>query len=401
MCGWETDLRVGAIVVGHDQSMTYIVQRRNLFSRVGYDGIDAISGKERRRWHPAGKHRDDAEQLAHRLGVGTSRPALPKASRPMTVGDFMTDTWLPRKRMTVRASTAYRYAWMTDKYIVPAIGTVALSALRADHLDGLYARLLATGGRTGTGLAPKTVHEVHLVVRNALDLAIKRHLVDHNVAHSSNPPRSRSMRSSVPRTWTALQLSEFLGAAEHQRLYPALHLTACTGMRRGEVAGLKWSDLDTGARRLSISRTLQNVGGRPTEFGVKTSTSRRCIDLDPATVAILVRWQLRLAEDGLPAGSDDWMFCNIKGRSLNPESTSQLFTRAVARSKLPRIRYHDLRHTHASLLVAAGVPIKVVTERLGHAHPGFTMNTYQHVLPGMGATAAAKFADLLSPGDGR
>lgn len=78
------------------------------------------------------------------------------------------------------------------------------------------------------------------------------------------------------------------------------------------------------------------------------------------------------------------MFCNIKGRSLNPESISQLFTRAVARSKLPRIRYHDLRHTHASLLVAAGVPIKVVTERLGHAHPGLTMNTYQHVLPGEG-----------------
>jgi len=88
--------------------MTYIVQRRNLFYVVGYDGIDAISGKERRRWYPAGKHRDDAEQLARRLGVGSSRPALPKTSRPMTVGDFLTETWLPRKRMTVRASTAYR-----------------------------------------------------------------------------------------------------------------------------------------------------------------------------------------------------------------------------------------------------------------------------------------------------
>jgi len=172
-------------------------------------------------------------------------------------------------------------------------------------------------------------------------------------------------------------------------------------MRRGEVAGLKWSDLDPAARRLSISRTVQNVGGRPTEFDVKTRTSRRCIDLDPATVAMLVRWQRRLADDGLPLACDDWMFCNTKGRSLNPESISQLFGRTVARSKLPRIRYHDLRHTHASLLVAAGVPIKVVTERLGHAHPGFTMNTYQHVLPGMGATAAAQFADLLSPGDGR
>lgn len=88
------------------------------------------------------------------------------------------------------------------------------------------------------------------------------------------------------------------------------------------------------------------------------------------------------------------MFCNAKGRSLNPESISQLFDRLVARSPLPRIRYHDLRHTHASLLVASGIPIKVVTERLGHAHPGFTMHTYQHLLPGMGAQAAAHFADM-------
>jgi integrase len=167
-------------------------------------------------------------------------------------------------------------------------------------------------------------------------------------------------------------------------------------MRRGEIVGLKWSDLDRAASRLSISRTLQNVGGRPVEFGVKTRTSRRTVDLDHDTMRHLERWRRRLRLEGLPHGPDDWMFCNARGRFLNPESISQLFDRIVRRAELPRIRFHDLRHTHASLLVAAGVPIKVVSERLGHAHPAFTMHTYQHLLPGMSAAAAEQFAALIA-----
>jgi integrase len=167
-------------------------------------------------------------------------------------------------------------------------------------------------------------------------------------------------------------------------------------MRRGEIVGLKWSDFDEARSRLSISRTLQNVGGRPTEFGVKTRTSRRTVDLDRNTAAEIDRWRQQLRRDRLPNGPNDWMFCNRSGRFLNPESISQLFDRVVQRASMPRIRFHDLRHTHASLLVAAGVPIKVVSERLGHAHPAFTMHTYQHLLPGMSATAAEQFAALVA-----
>ena len=159
---------------------------------------------------------------------------------------------------------------------------------------------------------------------------------------------------------------------------------------------LKWSDLDRTSSRLSISRTLQNVGGRPVEFGCKTRTSRRTVELDRQTTRQLDRWRRRLRRDGLPHGPDDWMFCNARGRFLNPESVSQLFDRIVRRSGLPHIRFHDLRHTHASLLVAAGVPLKVVSERLGHAHPAFTMHTYQHLLPGMSAAAAEQLATLIA-----
>ncbi|MEO5678144.1 MAG: site-specific integrase, partial [Acidimicrobiales bacterium] len=155
--------------------------------------------------------------------------------------------------------------------------------------------------------------------------------------------------------------------------------------------------LDRTNNRLSISRTLQNVAGRPVEFDVKTRTSRRCIDIDENTMDVLARWRRKLYRNGLRHGPDDWMFLNTTGRFINPESLSQLFDRSVKRTpSVPRIRFHDLRHTHASLLIMAGVPIKVVSERLGHSHPAFTMHTYQHLLPGMSAAAAEQFAALIA-----
>lgn len=301
---------------------------------------------------------------------------------------------MPNKRRHVRATTAYRYAWFIDRYISPAIGDIPLRRLRSDHLDGLYEQLATTGGRTGTGLAPKTIAEVHMIVRAALDDAGSRELVSRNVANHVRSRRRPPAQASA-RSWTALELNQFLTTARSQRLYPALHLAAHTGMRRGEVVGLKWSDFDSARSRLSISRSLQNVGGRPVEFGVKTRTSRRTVELDHHTCDLLGRWRRRLQRDLLPHGADDWMFCNTRGRFLNPESITQLFDRIVQRSEVARIRFHDLRHTHASLLVADGVVIKVVSERLGHAHPAFTMHTYQHLLPGMSATAAEQFANLV------
>lgn len=373
--------------------MTYIVQRKDRFYVVAYDGIDPLTGRERRRWLPVGHNRGEANAIAGRLASERVAPP-PAKGGPINLGHFLSDIWLPMKRRHVRATTAYRYAWFVERYVKPAVGEIPLRRLRSDHLDGLYESLAATGGRTGDGLAPKTILEVHMIIRAALDVAVERQLVDRNVAHGARARRRPPTRAAA-RAWSAAELRAFLTSARAHRLYPALHLAAHTGMRRGEIVGLKWSDFDASASRLSISRTLQNVGGRPVEFGVKTRTSRRTVDVDTATVAELRRWRRRLDREGLAHGPDDWMFCNTTGRFLNPESVSQLFERIVRRTTLPRIRFHDLRHTHASLLVAAGVPIKVVSERLGHAHPAFTMHTYQHLLPGMSAAAAEQFAALV------
>ena len=352
-----------------------IIQRNSRFYVVHYDGLDPVTGKERRRWHPAGGERYEAEQIAMRIETDAAGSA-PRRGGPVHLGEFLVDTWLPIKRRHLRASTIHRYSWMVDRYINPSIGHVPLRRLRADHVDGLYERLSITGGRHGTGLAPKTVHEVHLVVRSSLDLAVRRELVANNVAHATNARHKRPNRK-VPRAWSADELAEFLASARPRRLYPALHLTAFTGIRCGEVAGLKWSDLDASRRRLSIGRNLQTVAGRPVEVPVKTRTSRRCIDLDCGTIEVLDQWRHRLLRDGLPTTADDWMFLNHAGRFVNPESLSQLFHR-VQRS-MPdqaRIRFHDLRHTHASLMIMDGINVKVVSQRLGHANEAFTIHTY-------------------------
>ena len=305
---------------------------------------------------------------------------------------------MPRRRTQLRPTTAHRYAWMIEHYICPRIGAVPLRRLRVDHLDQLYADLLDHGGLTGAALASKTVYDVHVIVRSALADATRRQLVDVNVALLAQAPRSQPRARRGPETWTAIQLRAFLDSAHHLRLYPALHLAAMTGMRRGELAGLRWGDWD--------QRRTSGVGGsQPPERRRPLGRSRRS-RLAPAADAST---STRPPRPSSPPGAHRPSTRRTSRRAGRPrcsptpqagrshaESISQLFDRHLARTGLPRIRFHDLRHTHASLLVAAGTPIKVVSERLGHAHPGFTMATYQHLVPGMSADAAARFADLIA-----
>jgi len=283
--------------------MTYIVQRQERFYVVDYDGLDPLTGKERRRWHPAGHDRADAEAVAARLD--RDRCGIPPAiGGPITVAAFLRDTWIPQKRRQVRSTTAYRYAWFVEHYIVPAIGDVPLRRLRVDHLEALYLRLATNGGHRGQALAAKTVLEVHMIIRAALEAAMDRQLLDRNVAHRAHARLPRA-GTTAARVWTASELGQFLDTSRPHRLHPLLHLTAHTGMRRGEVVGLKWSDLDPNTKRLSIQRTLQCIAGQPVEFGVKTRTSRRCIDLDLTTIDTLRRWRQHLAEEDSPHGADD------------------------------------------------------------------------------------------------
>ncbi len=173
-----------------------------------------------------------------------------------------------------------------------------------------------------------------------------------------------------------------------------------TGMRRNEVLGLKWPDIDVDKKRLHLNRGLVAVGYEVHQTRGKTKTSRRSIDLDPTTLAVLQGWRAYQAAELAAVGidtSDEWVFTDGDGEPLHPHAVYQAFKRIVHNAAIPAIRFHDLRHTHGTLLIKEGIPVKVVSERLGHANIAFTMQTYQHVLPGMQADAARTSERLTRP----
>ena len=287
----------------------------------------------------------------------------------MTVGRYLVTRWLPAKEPTLRETTFFRYRRSIEVYVLPRIGRVPLRRLTTTHLERLYAELLGSGRADGGGLAPKTVLNVHQILRKALTDAMRKGLVARNVASAVDPPRPET--GVAQRAWTAVQLKTFLD-------------------------GLRWGDVDFEAATLSVHRSISCAGYRLCESDGKTRNARRVIDLDAPTVAVLDAWrQQRTRESATALIPDDSVFASPNGRPVHPHLLSQAFDRLVARAAVPRIRLHDLRHTHATLMLKAGVPIKVVSERLGHSTPAFTMTTYQHVLPGMQRDAAALFGRLL------
>lgn len=372
----------------------YVVAKGDRFYAVIYEGVDPITGRERRRWHAAGADRAAAERLAVVLA---NEAKANERSVGLSLGRYLLETWLPAKRVNLRPSTWHGYRSIVELHVIPRVGRLPLCRLRAHHLESLYGDLLASGRRDGKGgLDSKTVLEVHVILHKALRDACKRGLVVRNVASDAEAPKRRRPTGEL-RAWTAQQLHAFLDVARNDRLFPAFWLAANTGMRRGELLGLRWGDVDLAGGHLSVNRSLISVGYELHETRGKTHNSRRWIDLDDMTVAVLSRWHDALGvELGREVTDTDHVFCTRSGDPVHPDRITQIFTRLVAAAPVPRLRLHDLRHTHATLLLKAGVPIKVVSERLGHATPGFTMATYQHVLPGMQAEAARTFASVIA-----
>lgn len=368
--------------------------------RVDLGDIDGTKRRNQRTRSGFGS-RQEAEKALRELlhSVDTDRFV---DRNDLTVRSFLESEWIPAVAPpNLRQSTWTSYTGELRRHVLPSLGAARLQDLRAGHLNRLYAQLLTSGRRDGKGgLAPRTVRYVHTIIRKALSDAVRWGLLERNPADMADPPRRDIERQRrAMRTWSSEQLADFLDHAATDRLYPALHLAAATGMRRGEVLGLRWSDVDFAILSLSVRQTYVSIDGKPQFSLPKTVKSRRSIDLDEETLEVLVTWQQEQDQDR-QAWEDGWeehglAFSRENGSPIPPDSFTKRFRALTLEAGLPPIRLHDLRHTHATLLLQAGVNPKVVSERLGHHSTAFTLDVYSHVIPGMQATAAQIVADSV------
>lgn len=369
--------------VGRKGSNTWLVR-----ITLGYDA----NGKQRSHSETVHGTKAQAEQVLSRLLREIDTGALMEPTR-LSVGEYLERFVSDYAAIHTSQKTYERYRGIVRQHLLPALGNVALSKLSPGQLQAYYSQALSLG------LARATVRKHHVVVHRALQLGVKQGLLSFNVADRVEPPRPDQTEM---KTFDAAQTARLLREAQGSRVYVPVVLAVTLGLRRGEVLGLMWSDIDLAAGRLSVRRArLQTLTG-PIVKEPKTAKSRRAVDIPGSVIEILRHWRAQQAQERLSAGPayhDTGFVCTEEdGRPSNPVNVSRRFRKLLKRLGLPAIRFHDLRHTMASLLLAQGCHAKVVSERLGHASIAITLNTYSHVLPTLGQEAAQKLDTLLFGG---
>ena len=227
----------------------YVAQKRKRWYAVIYQGLDPVTGREVRRWHAAGTDKTSAEKLARRLARELNGPD--DRGRGLSFGAFLTQTWLPAKRIELRPTTWNGYRRIVHRHVLPELGSTQIRRLRPEQLEQLYESKLRPTDDSRP-LAPKAVLEIHAVVRCALNDALQRGYIHRNVALIAKAPRPRPAKEQ--KVWTAEQLAAFLRYAAGHRYFPAIWTSAFTGIRRSELLGLKWTDLNVKRSTVSINR---------------------------------------------------------------------------------------------------------------------------------------------------
>jgi integrase len=334
-------------------------------------------GKRVQKWGSGFERRKDAE-AGLTEALASLRTGSYVESSKLTVGAFLKDEWLPAVRASLRPSTFDSYEMICRTRIAPEVGSVLLQRLTPGALNAMY-------GSLAERLSPRSVRYTHAVLRHALSDAVKWDRLARNPSDAANPPSAKAAKAPKMQTWSKDQLRAFLDHVGDDRLFAAWRLLATTGMRRGELMALRWPNVDLDAGRVEIEDSKTGAG--------------RNVALDSETAAALRAHRKAQAAEKLalgPAYDDQGLvFCREDGVPLWAQSLSRMFKRHAADAGLPPIRLHDLRHTHATLALRAGVHPKVVQERLGHASIAITLDIYSHVNPAMQEDAAATVAALI------
>ncbi|AZO47085.1 MAG: site-specific integrase [Mesorhizobium sp.] len=361
---------------------------------------DPKTGKKKRKWHSFTGTKREAQKEAARLIAELDAGTYSEPTK-QTVAEFL-DEWLKFTKPSVAPKTFERYTEICRKGLVPLIGAVILAKLKTDRIDAALSEAL-TKPRTDhrkrkegeeakplPPLAPRTVHHYRRVLIKALGQAVTWERLSRNPAMASTPPkveRKKMLAYDVPQTATLLE------TLRPTRMFIPTLLAVTCGLRRGEILALRWRHVELGdnLRQLAIVESAEQ-----TDDGVRykepKSGRARTVALSASTVAELKAHRARQAEEQLRLGirpdADSFVVAQIDGQPIQPRSLTHEWVRVLGKTKLPRIRFHDLRHTHASQMLSAGIHPKVASERLGHSTIGITLDLYSHVMPGMQADAA-------------
>jgi len=356
-------------------------------------GRDPATGKRRQIWRSVKGSKREAKallvELLHQKSTGLDAP-----SGKLTVAEFL-QQWLKAYALPNTAPRTYlRYEQHVRVHLVPALGSIPISKLRPLHIQDAYQRI------RDKGLAAKTVLQCHRVLRKALQHALKWQLLARNPADAVESPRPE--RYEVP-VLSPQKVRGVVAAAERTRYGALVNTAVMTGLRLGELLGLRWQDLDLDASVLRVRQTCQWIPRQGFIFGQpKSFRSARPVALSVATVERLRLHRLQQIEERLAAGlaySDEGLvFTSTAAQPVHPSTLRGAWRRLAKEAGLSRLRFHDLRHAHASLLLQQGVHPKIVSERLGHSGVNITLDTYSHVLPGLQAEAVARLDDLLANG---
>jgi integrase len=349
-------------------------------------GRDPKTGKYLQTWATVKGTKRDAEQkltaLQHQADTGILiRPGKVHLREYLErwIRDYVFLNLSPR--------TAEGYEHICRHHLSPSLGSVTLNGLKPEHLQAYYAE------KQSSGLSAQTVRHHHTCLHKALQTAVEWGLVARNTADAVSPPRAQSREM---RTWNEDDIFTFLESARQTPYFALFHTALFTGMRRSELLGLRWCDLDLLQCQLSVTRSLHVLkGGKVIIRQPKTAKGRRLIALSPLTASVLREHHEKQSLERVVLGKhltgEDLVFCDLEGKPLLPNSVTHAWIKLVRRTGLKPIRLHDARHSHASLMLKQGTHPKIVQERLGHASIQVTLDTYSHVAPGLQEAAAARF----------
>ena len=356
-------------------------------------GRDA-NGKRRQKWHAVHGTKRDAQRELTRLLHEMNTGAYVEPTR-MQVRDYL-EKWLAHARTKVAGKTYERYGQIVQQHLMPALGHHPLAKLQPLHIQQYYSDALENARLDDKGgLSAQTVLHHHRVLHRALRQAVQWLLLARNPADAVEPPRPE--RKQIP-TLDEREAAALLASLKDTQLYEPTLIALTTGMRRGELLALRWQDIDLDAGTVSVRQSLQQTREGVTVKEPKSGKGRT-VALPAIAVQCLRRVKVKQAEMRLalgPAYQDSGLaFARTDGRMWEPNSFSSAFAAKVRRSGLPHVSFHALRHAHATILLKRGTNPKVVSERLGHARVGTTLDIYSHVLPGMQEEAAQRIDAAL------